>query len=117
MNIDNFNEWIDENINSIEVPNEEWVHTNDILDWMMQKHWSKNVVFQSWPDGQNHIAYQGLKEVFDHLQKAYNSISKMRALYNQRLYELQQQIEQLQEDASSVNVQKLQKIRAILDSK
>lgn len=103
-----FNEWIAQNIPVIEA--EEFCEINSILDWLMQKSWSKTLTYQSWPDGETHTVNEGLNKTFEFVNKLYSHIQNVKMIYNNKLYdEMMSRVEEVSEE-------KLREIKKILES-
>ena len=104
--IEEFNSWIDTNIPV--VSSKDFSDKIAILDWIMQKGWSKSLEYISYPDEQVHTVYEGLREVFEFVDMLYSHINKVKCIYNQKLYTLMMNHEE------SISERKLKQIEKIL---
>lgn len=99
-----------------EATNEEWCSNSSILDWLMQRDWSKHIKYLSYPDKEEHIVYDGLKQVFEFLSNISYQIDKNKSIYNGELLRCYMEIESLKKGVDSTSSQKLEKIKKILES-
>lgn len=108
-------EKLDEFLKTIEEKTtDEWCSNNHILDWLMQKSWSKQLTYTSYPDQEMHTVYDGLYQVFSFLDSLAYQFDENKAKYNQELLRCYKEIESLRKGVDSSSTQKLEQIKKIL---
>lgn len=112
--IDTLNEIADK-IRNQDIPSSKICKAHHILDWLMQKSWSKTLTYTSYPDEKVHSVHDGLMEVFVMIDEMSCVHDKMISQYNQELYKVLQQVEKLQENYDAITKDKLERIQAILN--
>lgn len=111
------NEFVDNNVTPIVKDHTPLVVDADsILDWMMQRNWSVNVHYTSWPDGEEHLAKDGLKRVFDVMQDVSEMVRKLQEVYNKELYRVYRLLDTMPNKEQLEELEKLNKIRELLNS-
>lgn len=109
------NEFVDNNIAPIVKDHTPTVvNADSILDWMMQRNWSSVVHYTSWPDGKEHLAKDGLKEVFDAMQNVSEMVRNLQEVYNKELYRLYRLLDTMPNKEELEKLQTLEKIKALL---
>lgn len=109
------NEFIDNNIAPIVKDHTTTVvNADNILDWMMQRNWIFGVHYTSWPDGKEHLAKDGLKEVFDAMQNVSKMVRNLQEVYNKELYRLYRLLDTTPNKEELEKLQTLEKIKALL---
>lgn len=112
--IDTLNE-IADRIKKLDIPTSEICEVSHILDWIMQKSWSKTFTYTSYPDEKVHSVHDGLMQVFGLINKISYVHCKMISQYNEELYKVLRQVEKLQENSDAITKDKLERIQAILN--
>ena len=108
------NDFVDNVISPHEINCEIICKANDILDWLMQKGWSKSLTYTSYPDETVYTVKEGLKQVFDIIQSMDASLREIRALYNEELYKAYELLENAPNAEELKKLQKLEQIKALL---
>lgn len=108
------NDFIDKIIEPRLVKNERICDANGILDWLMQKGWSKTLTYTSYPDRTVHTVKEGLKQVFDTIQELNESIRIIRALYNNELYEMYKRLDTMPNAEDEEKIHKLKEIMNLI---